>query len=249
MLPEISAEELSAGLDAVAAAVLEETGVIAPPVDALGVARRLGFTIAVDDRQRGRARYVRLQRSRGRSPHPTILLRPEPRDERSHWATAHEIGEHVAFRVFDLLSIDPREASPNAREKVANALAGRILLPTTWFAADAAACAWDLLTLKARYTSASHELIARRMLELPAAAIISIFDHEQISFRRSNLPGRVPPLGAAENRCWRLVHEGNRPEEITAGTWTVRGWPIHEEGWKREILRTEVEAEGLSMTG
>jgi len=24
---------------------------------------------------------------------------------------------------------------------------------------------------------------------------------------------------------------------------TIRGWPVHEEGWKREIVRTEVEME------
>ena len=35
--------------------------------------------------------------------------------------------------------VDLREAVPRAREEVANQLAGRLLLPTAWFAADAAA--------------------------------------------------------------------------------------------------------------
>ena len=105
-------------------------------------------------------------RDRGSGPsRATILLRPEPRFERRQWAVAHEIGEHVACRVFALWGVDPRETQANAREHVANNLAGRLLLPTAWFAADAVACGWDLLGLKARYRTASHELIARRMLE------------------------------------------------------------------------------------
>ena len=48
---------------------------------------------------------------------------------------------------------------------MANNLAGRLLLPTAWFVADAAAENWDLIALKHRYATASHELIARRMLE------------------------------------------------------------------------------------
>ena len=78
-------------------------------------------------------------------------MRPEPRLERQQWAVAHEIGEHVAYHVFAHWGVDPREAAPNARETVANNLAGRLLLPTAWFAADAAACGWDLMALKARY--------------------------------------------------------------------------------------------------
>ena len=115
-------------------------------------------------------------------------MRPEPRLERRQWAVAHEIGEHVAYRVFLQWGVDPRETAPKAREAVANNLAGRLLLPTAWFAADGAACGWDLLALKARYRTASHELIARRMLECRPPVIISIFDHRRISFRRSNFP-------------------------------------------------------------
>ena len=85
--------------------------------------------MAVDDRQQGRARYVRLGSHRAARPKATILLRPDPRCERRQWAVAHEIGEHVAHRVFHLLGIDPREAAPDRRERAANHLAGRLLLP------------------------------------------------------------------------------------------------------------------------
>jgi len=246
MLPEITQEELSAALDAVVMEVLQEAGIDRPPVDAMAITRRFGITVAQDDRQRGRARYVRLRGTGGRKPSPTILLRPEPRRERRQWAVAHEIGEHVAHRVFDRLLVDPREAAPKARERVATDLATRLLLPGPWFAIDAPACGWDLPGLKSRYTTASHELIARRMLDLATPVIVTIFDHGQLSFRRSNVPGRVPPPSSVEMACWRTVHAHARAHRSSEGSQTTQAWPVHEPGWKREILRTEVEFETVS---
>lgn len=243
MLPEITREELSAGMDAVAMEVLDEAGIDRPPVDVLLIARRLGITVALDDRQRGRARYVRLRGTRGRASRPTILLRPEPRDERRQWAVAHEIGEHVAHRVFAQLLVDPREAPPNAREEVASHLAGRLLLPDAWFAADASASGYDLLALKSTYPTASHELIARRMLDLQSSVIITIFDHGRLYFRRTNVPGQVPPPSPAELACWQTAHAENRPHRSDDGPQPIQAWPVHEPGWKREILRREVEFE------
>ena len=241
MLPEFAREELAAGLDAVAMEVLVEAGVEGPPVDAFEVARALGITVALDDRQQGRARYVRLRGRGAGRPRATILLHPDPRWERQQWAVAHEIGEHAAHRMFALLGVDPRETIPNAREVVAGHLAGRLLLPGAWFAADGSNCGWDLLALKARYATASHELIARRMLECRPPVIVSIFDHGQLHLRRSNLPGRVPPPSSAEMGCWQSVHDHNLPGRTYEGLRAIQGWPVHEEDWKREILRAEVE--------
>jgi len=239
MFTGVTAEELAAGLDAVAMGLLDAGAVTGPPVDAFQLARAAGLTVAVDATQAGRARYVRLRGLRGRTSRPTVLLRPEPRPERRQWALAHEIGEHLAHRVFHELGIDPRTVLPRAREFVANQMAGRLLLPTAWFGSDAAAEDWDLLALKRRYATASHELIARRMLELPAPAIISIFDQGALAFRASNVPGRVPSPSAEEVRCWRAVHRRNRPQHAEHAQTRIRGWPVHEPGWKREILRTE----------
>lgn len=241
MLPEITTEDYSVCLDTVAMEVLDEAGVGGPPVDALALARRLGIDVAWDDRQRGRARYVRLRGEGGRCPRPTILLRPEPRSERRHWALAHEIGEHVANRVFIRLSVDPRQAAPNARETVATQLASRILLPEPWFAADGSACGWDLFEMKSRYATASHELIARRMLDLVPPVVITIFDQGQLYFRRSNVAGQVPPPSPGEMACWQAAHNRCQPRQATEGPRAIQAWPIHEPGWRREILRMELE--------
>ena len=241
MLAEFTREELAAGMDAVAMEILTETGMEGPPVDVLEVARQLGITVAMDDRQDCRARYVRLNGRRPSRTRATILLRPDAREERRQWAVAHEIGEHVAHRVFAAWGVDPQETLPRAREEVANCLAGRLLLPTPWYEVEGRQSGWDLIALKARFSTASHEIIARRMLECRPPVVITIFDLGSIYLRRSNLPGRVPPPSPAEMQCWRTVHQSNRPLRAYDGLRTVQGWPVHENGWKREILRAEVE--------
>lgn len=241
MITDLTLEELSAGFDAVVENIIDRAGCEQPPVDAFTVAHTLGITIALDDCQSGRARYVRLNDRRTTDQKPTILLRSDPRFERQQWAVAHEIGEHTAGRVFNRLHIDPVETTPRAREQVANQLAGRLLIPSKWFQHDAVACNWDLLALKQIYFTASHELIARRMLECRPAVIITIFDQGRITFRRSNIQGRVPPPSADEMTGWKHANDKNEPYETIAPLCTIRAWPIHEPDWKREILRTELE--------
>jgi hypothetical protein len=243
MLPEYTREELATGTDKVVRDILDIARIESPPVDAFFVARQLEIIVATDDLQAGRGRFVRRKgRSRATSQ-ATILIRSDERVERLHWAVAHEVGESMAPRIFAAWGIDPREASPTVREEAANHLAGRLLLPTHWFARAAVESGWDLPDLKARFATASHELIARQMLEFLPPVIITIVDQGRIHFRRSNVPGRVPPLSPAETQCWRSVHEHNRPDQTYDGLRKIQGWPVHEELWQREILRTEVDAE------
>ncbi|HEX4146361.1 MAG TPA: ImmA/IrrE family metallo-endopeptidase [Pirellulales bacterium] len=238
MLPEIAPEEFAATLDRVATDVLDAVTWSEPPVDALEVARRLGLEIAYDSRQPSRARIVSLSGFSDGQPHDSILLRPDPRPERRQWAVAHEVGEHSACQVFTSLGVDPAEAPESARETVANHLAGRLLLPTDWFGPDALACDWDLLRLKQRYATASHELIARRMLDFEPWIVVTIFDNGRLTFRRSNRYRRRPDLSDDERRCWRLITEDGQARSIAGPSCRTSGWPIYEPDWRREILRT-----------
>jgi len=239
MLPDIPAVELAACLDRVVSRLLRRAAVRTPPVDALRMAAALGIQTAINREQQVRARYVELRAVRGGVPRPAILLRPEPRYERRQWAVAHELGEREAAAVFRRLSVDPEASPPAAREWVANALAGRILLPTRWVARAGAACGWELCAMKQRFRTASHELILRRMLDFPPPIVVSVFDHGALTFRRSNVSGRLP-LTPIERDCWRAVHERGETHERSAASCSVRGWAVHEEGWKRELLRLEL---------
>ena len=109
MLPELTADEYSAALDAVASEVLGRLPDDEPPIDALRLAQALGIAVAWDESQSGRGRVARLARA-GESSLTSILVRPELRRERLEWAIAHEIGELAAKQVFRRLSVDPREA-------------------------------------------------------------------------------------------------------------------------------------------
>jgi len=241
MFSVLTAEELAGALDTVAQTALEAAGAKGPPVDAFHLAEALGMVVAWDEQQEVRGRYVRLVSSWSARPRPTVLLRPDARPERRHWALAHEIGEHLAWQVFDRLAVELVETGRAAREMIANQLAGRLLVPTGWFRGDAAECDWDLAALKTRYATASHEVLARRMLDAGPPAVITVFDQGEVFWRRSNVPGRVPRLAETELRCWQACHQENRAVRLEQDEFTVRAWPVHEDFWRREILRTEIE--------
>lgn len=238
-MPRMLTEEWAAALDAVVGRVLLQAGVDSPPVDALRIARQLGFIVAWDNHQSGRARCVRLPGRRSRCGGEAILLRRDRRPERHHWAVAHELGEHCAAEGFRRLDFDPLDLSPRLREDWANAFAMRLLLPTCWLRPAAAACRWDLLELKATFATASHELIARRMLDVLQPLLITIFDNGRLTYRWSNQDIQPPPLAPLERECWTIAHRDARPRQRQAGPYQVRCWPVHEPGWAREILRTE----------
>jgi hypothetical protein len=82
------------------------------------------------------------------------------------------------------------------------------------------------------------------MLDFSIPVIISIVDQGRLEFRRSNVPGQVPPLSQGERDCWQEVHAAQKPAESNeSGSTIVRGWPIHEPNWRREILRLELSDE------
>lgn len=242
MLPDVTPYEFAAALDATVAELLRCAGPPRPPVDAFAIAGALGIVVARDQRQPGRARYVRLPAPGARGNQASILLRDDPRHERRQWAVAHELGEHLAAKVFARLAVDPRAACPGARETIANCLASRLLLPSQWLLRDARACDWDLPALKSQYATASHELLARRMLDDSAPLIVTICDQGQVTFRRSNLAGHCPRLAPAERRAWQRAHAAGVAAECVERGLRVRAWPVHEPLWQREILRTELSA-------
>jgi hypothetical protein len=249
MVSEIPDVEFAAAIDACAADVLWETGVGQPPVDSLTVAGALGIVVTHDYTMPHRGRFAQLaavgrRGSKTSGGQATIVVGPAERPEREQWAVAHEIGECVAYRVFDRLGVAFDEALPTARELVANRIASALLLPRRWFAADGQELDWDLWALKERYTTASHELIARRMLDMRPPVVITLCDLGRIRWRRSNVSARPPGLLPEEESVWQAAHVTDTYQEESldseSGLASVKCWPIHEPGWRREILRSEI---------
>jgi Zn-dependent peptidase ImmA (M78 family) len=238
MNEDMQREDVVAAVDRMVEDLLEAAGIEAPPVDAILLAQRhLGVTICLDRRQpqRGRA-----QRAGGRKQ---IFLRPEPREERHQWTVAHEIGEHLKPALLHRLEIAPEQTKAMMGESLANLFAYRLLVPACWFADDAHDCDYDVLELKKRYHTSSHEVIAWRLLDLPQPCIISIIDNEHLHRRRSNAWPVRKQLEPPEEQCQRYVHYYSRPRRVQENGWTVQGWPVHQVDWKREILRSVVETE------
>jgi hypothetical protein len=239
MTDDLPREEVLGIVDRAVDELLEAAGVGEPPVDTIALAQRhLGMLVCLD---RGQPQRGRAQRAGGRKQ---IFLRPEPREERHQWTVAHEIGEHLKASLLQRLGVEPGQTRPMAGESLANLFAYRLLVPARWFASDARSHGYDLLELKQRYRTASHEVIAWRFLDLPDPCIVTILDNEQISRRRSNAwPIRAHELSPAERACARSVHRQGVPHTVRASGWTVQGWPVHQADWKREILRSVVEAD------
>ncbi|QDS98621.1 ImmA/IrrE family metallo-endopeptidase [Adhaeretor mobilis] len=249
MLPEIHHEQLTEAIEQIVRETLAFADVVGPPIDAFVVAQRLGLTILRDNSAASRARMVEVgpaaTLSRDGSSQGVILLADDPRPERRQWAVAHEIGEHLAVEVFEQLAADPADALPAARESLANRLATSLLLPLQWYRHDGSAHDWELLELKKLYYTASHELIARRMLDMSAAVMISVFDQGELTWRRGNRVGVPCELLRAEVEAQAMCHNRGKtirvessclPDELES----VRAWPVFEDSWRRVIIRTEL---------
>jgi hypothetical protein len=234
----ISADQWHRACDQVVAALLGSS-VSAQPVDAMAVATAMGFRVIADAAQAGRAR---LQRIAGT---PTIFVKPGDRPERLQWAVAHELGEAHCWQVCQQVNVDPSELSLLQREQLANALAQRLLLPTGRFTAAVQDTDGDLRQLKLRFATASHELIAQRLLDFPAATILTVIDQGTVSRRTSNLPGPRPTMHQQERACCEQARQTGRDhrsefawDESCVAVCNV--WAIHEPGWQREIALTRL---------
>jgi Zn-dependent peptidase ImmA (M78 family) len=239
-MDDLSREEVHGVIDRIVNDLLETAGVAKPPVDAVALAQRhLGIQVCLDRHQpqRGRAQWAGGRRQ--------IFLRPEPREERHQWTVAHEIGEHLKASFLERLGVEPGATPVMAGESLANLFAYHLLVPAAWFTADAPASGYDLLELKRLYGTASHEVIAWRFLDLPDPCIITIVDNDAIHRRRSNWWRVRRALEPAERACQRYVNHYSRPRLVQEGPWTVQGWPVHQDDWKREILRSRVDADDL----
>lgn len=213
--------------------ILAEAGISSAPIDARQIAARLGIEVVLNRSQTERGRLVE---SGGRT---MIVVRPEPRSERYQWTIAHEIGEYVIPRLSTEWTDDLVPLDATVREWMANRFATCLLTPLPFFLSDAAEEQFDLFKLKERYHTASYEVIALRMLDAESPCLISIFDNGRLTRRLTNLEHRPPKLLDIERQCQTEASQSRRAVTRESEIAKVQAWPIHEEDWKREIIRTE----------
>lgn len=236
MMDDLPREEVVAILDELIAELLTKADIHEPPVDAIVLAQRhLGMSVLLDRRQTERGRAQRAGKR------PQIFLRPEPTVERHQWSVAHEIGEHLKTQILARLNLEPEEARILTGDSLTNVFSSRLLVPGFWFADDARRLDCDLLQLKQRYSTASHEVIARRFLELPFPTVITVVDNDTVELRKSNGPRVSKTLEPIEREAQQYVNLHSKPKLLARDSWTVQCWPIHQTDWRREILRSVVE--------
>ena len=225
----------------VASTILNECGIVRPPVNALVIARTLGLQLAGHAGQAGR---FRMHRFGGVA---TRRLGPHERPERDQWRLAQEIGDYSAWQVFDAAGLDPREPCERQRNQVVNALACSLLLPDEWFERDADFLDGDVLRLKLIYTTVSHELILMNLLRLPRLSLISVLDAGRLLWRYGNGQLPPPPLLPLERRLWRSARESGQPAQARGQRVRVQCWPVSEAGQRRVLMRTTA-IEGIDET-
>lgn len=228
-------DEVFCEVNGVAMQILEQAGCYEPPVNAFQVADALDSAVYIDDgiETRGATLLVDDQYQ--------IQVRTDPRVERMQFTAAHEIAEQYAGDLSKNLGVE----SPRFVENVANYLAGAILVPRAWLTTAIKDVGYSVPRLKAEYFStASHEVIARRLLTLDEPMVLTIFDTElqcptKMFLRVGNCECTDRLIGI-ERRAWEECRESREIVCHSDGQLSVTVWPVDdpETGWQREILRT-----------
>ncbi len=219
-------------IDFIIEQILELASINSPPIDALSLADLLGVSVLIDATLKGRGRQKQI------SGQPTILIKPDDRPERIQWAVAHEIGEIIAHRIYENEPEIFDFSMSLRREQISNLVAGRLLVPEKWFSHDCLEVDYDLFELKKRYTTASHELIAGRFPDQNHSIVITVFDQGEFTRRNSHFSMNPLSLNEYELEIWRETHVGCLPIRKKKPEMELACWPVHEPGWKREILCT-----------
>lgn len=235
-------ERWDEAIDKLVCEILRTLAIDNPPVDALFLARAVGCELAFDARQRGRARQKSL------NGQTAILLKPDDRPERLQWAAAHELGEVFAWQICKRVSESLDELPANFREQLANRFASRLLLPTAWYSEPLREAGFDLYSFKERFRTASHELIARRLIDFFPNRILTIVDQGQVMHRQNGYQSRPGRLFDFERQLVRQCCESG--QFLTQDFAGIRCdvWPVHEPGWTREILLTYATEDSVDVT-
>lgn len=229
-------------LQELAESIIEAAKVIGPPVSLFEIAKAFGVPIRYDQNLDCRARL------QGTPSAPIIVLGPNERPERFQSAVGHEIGELLKPEICHLLC---RIVGRPTIDYHCQTLAAYLACPSRWFAGDCLRLNGNLFELKHIYSTASYEMIARRIVEVMGdPARCWIVDQGWWRLGESNAKWPRTPIDI-EYDVRRFANRSGDVIERTKDGFCSVAWPIHERGrrWKREIvisralcMETEIES-------
>ncbi len=232
---DVSQEEVYEACDRLIAGLLERAGITGPPVDALRLAdEHLGMPVShlePEEDERGRPRP--------RSPRPEgIVISPHMTEEQRQTVAAQAIARDLLPDLLRKVGIVPGSESKPVGTSLRGLVVSRLLLPTRFLRTALRETRSDLLALKRVFSTASHEAIALRLLDLDTPLVIAIVDDGVVATRRGNRMPVNHKLTAVEEQCLAEVMARDLPFKARGDGWTVDGWPIPDRPFRRVVLRS-----------
>jgi predicted transcriptional regulator len=234
---EFSQEELVEAIDRLVAGMLERAGVTSAPVNALSIAEHhLGIPVEVVEPAEEDESGRRRPRSRSSSG-GGITLTTEMSDEQQQRAAADGIARLLIPDIYRKVGVVAGSESKQFAAHVRALTTARILIPGKLLRAALRDCKYDVPELHKRFSTASMEAVALRLLDLDDPCVIAIVDDGVVATHRSNRMPVTRKLEAAEQECVDRVTELDLPHRARSGEWTAWGWPVPNRPFRRIILR------------
>ncbi|MCI0703113.1 MAG: hypothetical protein L0241_18705 [Planctomycetia bacterium] len=237
---DFSQEELFEVVDRLIAGMLERAGVTAPPVNALKLAEsHLGIPIEVvdpvEEDESGR------RRPRARQSTSGIVLSPDMSDEQQQRAAAEGIARLLLPDILRKLDVPVGSESKQFASQLRGLAVPRLLIPTRLLRSALRECKYDVLALKAVFTTASAEMVALRLLDLDDPCVIAVVDDGVVAVKKSNRFPVSKKLEPAEQECVDRIMELDLPQRVRIAGWTVNGWPVPDRPFRRILLRAVLD--------
>ena len=233
---DFSQEELVDAIDRLVAGMLERAGANTPPVNALSVAEHhLGIPVEVvepaEEDESGR------RRPRARASGGGITLTTDMNDEQRQRAAADGIARLLLPDIYRKVGVVAGSESKQFTAHVRGLTVARVLIPAKLLRAALRDCKYDVPELHKRFSTASMEAVAARLLDLDDPCVIAIVDDGVVASRRSNRMPVNRKLEGAEQECVDRVTDLDLPHRARIGEWTAWGWPVANRPFRRIILR------------
>jgi Zn-dependent peptidase ImmA (M78 family) len=216
-------EDTIAVIEKLVQKILDDSGIIGPPVDPQKIAKKLKIPFTESEISGRRGQNFVL------NGHRVIDINKDDRPERKCFTLAHELIE---------ILLPPEFISKDERHDIALVGAPYVLMPTEWFHDACVVTKFDIFKLKEIFSTASHEAVAVRTLAF-APGIITVIDDKKVTNRQSSMPGfsgkKLMPI--EKKAADEALTTGERVS-LKSSECETTAYPLLNEEVKRIILRT-----------